>query len=235
MLKLEKGVKWNITQIEAEKKRVKEQEAANNKPKPAASTTASKANELALVAKLEAEKKTRIAAEKKLSEIQKRRKEEALTHEKNVQGLKLRVENEKKMGNEHASALETKKRELEARDRIIEQQKVAAEKNEDRKMLEEAQRLLGQVRKKTNMLSEELDKARNGFVAERLKKAETQQALEVALSEKMELEKALSAEKARASKLETEFEEERKEALEKMKAVAPQTSESASRQTSAAE
>jgi len=231
MIKLEKGVKWNITQIEAEKKRVKEQEAANNKAKASTTTAASKADELALVAKLEAEKKTRIAAEKKLSEIQKRRIEEAKTREKSVQGLRLRVENEKKKGNEHASALKTKKRELEDRERIIEQQKLAAEKNEDRKMLEEAQSLLGQVRKKTNMLSEELDKARNGFVAERLKKAETQQALEVALSEKMELEKALSAEKARASKLETEFEEEKKEALEKMKAAAPPPAEIASPQT----
>jgi len=231
MSKLEKGVKWNITQIEAEKKRVEEQEAAlaaSDKPNATPNSAASRAEELALVAKLEAEKKTRISAEKKLSEIQKRRTEEAKTREKSVQGLRQRVENEKKQGNEHASALVTKKRELEERERIIEQQKVAAEKNEDRKMLEEAQRLLGQVRKKTNMLSEELDKARNGFVAERLKKAETQQALEVALAEKMELEKALSAEKARASKLETEFEEEKKEALEKMKAAAPPPAEAVS-------
>jgi len=234
VVKLTKAVKWKATQIEEENKKV--QEHAAKEPKPQVSSPkAVKAEETALLAKLEVEKKSRLAAEKNLSETKRRRTEDGKLWERTVAGLKTRVENERKKGNEHLSKLNVRKKDLAERDRIIEQQKQAAESNEDRKLLEESRRLLEQVRKKTSMLSEELDKARNGFVAERLKKAETQQALEVALSEKMELEKALSAERARASKLETEFEEERKEALEKMKAAAPPTSESASRQTSAAE
>jgi len=167
-----------------------------------------------LKADIDKEEKKRAEAEDEFRREEKEIEEEEANHNKVVRKLEKSLVEEQTRAASVLKELELRINELKQKDKTIESLKESSTQNEYRRDREETQRLLKLEQERVVSIQKELDEALNGFVNERMKKSETQQALEAVLEEKMALQKELCAEKARTLKRETEYEEERERGLE---------------------
>jgi hypothetical protein len=167
-----------------------------------------------LQADIDKEEKKRAEAEDEFRREEKEIEEEEVKHNRIIKKLeKLLLEEQQKVARV-SKELELRICELRQKDETVKSLKKSSTQNELHNDREETQRLLKLEQERVATIQKELDEALNGFVNERMKKSETQQALETVLAEKRALQKELCAEKARTLKRETEYDEERERGLQ---------------------